>query len=284
VLDILPGDPVAVTGCMAGSPFNMPTAVFSGNTWPSGVGPLAIAGTNPNSLTVTYPWVATPNATDSTCVLTNVQRGGRNTLFTHNTVITDSTHGLSSANSPRQGGPNYEINNLLRESIMLGPWFNNTRSEGTASETFNFDITSMTADHLVWPTWTAANYTEYGNNSAFPLGPCTTPAGCNPPLTMYFPATAYCTAATPGLSAGGAAGCVGFTGAMGLPTGPMPLTLNDYHNFALRSDSLFFAANSEQASDGKSMGADITAIDSAETTTTYTCPYTCGSPGPFSDR
>jgi hypothetical protein len=231
-------------------------------------------------LTVTYPWVATANAVDTSgkCVLTNVQGGGRNTLFTHNTVITDSTHGLTSSNSPGQHGPNYQIHALLRDSILLGAWFNNPPGEGTPSETFNFDITSLTADHLVWPTRTASKYTEYGNNTAFAAGPCTTPTGCNPPVSMYFPTTDYCTGAT------STSACVGFIGAMSLPSGPMPLTLNDYHNYALRSDSLFFAGNSQQASDGKSMGADISAIDNAETTTTYTCPYTCGSPGPFVDH
>jgi hypothetical protein len=280
VLDILPGDPVFVSGCTGITAFNMPTAVFSGNTWAAGVGPLAVAGTNPSSLTVTYPWVATANAVDTSgkCVLTNVQGGGRNTLFTHNTVITDSTHGLTSSNSPGQHGPNYQIHALLRDSILLGAWFNNPPGEGTPSETFNFDITSLTADHLVWPTRTASKYTEYGNNTAFAAGPCTTPTGCNPPVSMYFPTTDYCTGAT------STSACVGFIGAMSLPSGPMPLTLNDYHNYALRSDSLFFAGNSQQASDGKSMGADISAIDNAETTTTYTCPYTCGSPGPFVDH
>jgi len=281
VLDILPGDPVAVWGCTAVTAFNVPTANFSGNTWPSGVGPFAVAGTNPNSLTVTYPWVATPNAVDASgnCFLSIGQGGGRNTLYTHNTAIQESVHAFSSTNTPAGNGPHYQINGLVRDNITLsGGWFNSSRTEGTSTETFDYDITSLTADHNVWPTRTASNYTEYGNNTAFAAGPCTTPTGCNPPLSMYFPATDYCTGAT------STSACVGFIGAMSLPSGPMPLTLNDYHNFALRSDSLFFAGNSQQASDGKSMGADISAIDNAETTTTYTCPYTCGSPGPFVDH
>jgi hypothetical protein len=278
VLDIRAGDPVFVTGCTSVSAFNMPTTVFSGNTWAAGVGPAAAAGTNPASLTVIYPFVATPNAVDSSgnCNLSNIQGGSRNFLFTHNTLIQDSNFSLTSTNTGNSKGPQYALNGLVRDSIILGTGGWKATTEGTASETFSWDFNTLTADHLVWPGRTAASYTEYGNNQNFSAGPCTTPTGCNPPVSIYFPATDYCTGATP------TSACVGFTGAM--TASSMPLVLNDYHNFALRSDSLFFAGNSQQASDGTSMGANISAIDTAQTQATYVCPYSCGSPGPFADQ
>jgi hypothetical protein len=62
----------------------------------------------------------------------------------------------------------------------------------------------------------------------------------------------------------------------------MPLTLPDYHQFELRSDSVFYAGGSEGASDGTSMGANIPAIDGAQTESTYVCRTPCGL-GPFHD-
>jgi hypothetical protein len=32
------------------------------------------------------------------------------------------------------------------------------------------------------------------------------------------------------------------------------------------------------------MGPDLTAIDAAQTTEQFVCPYACGSPGPYPDH
>ena len=63
----------------------------------------------------------------------------------------------------------------------------------------------------------------------------------------------------------------------------MPLTMPNYHNFALRPDSVFHSGGSQQASDGTDMGANITAIDTAQTQNLFVCPISCIGPGPFRD-
>ena len=284
VLDINAGDPVAVTMCSNTVFNNVTTAVHSGRAVPSEAGPLASVGSaawngTPNSanLTVSYPWVATPNSSDTSgyCTVTNVQGGPANFTFQHNTVITDATYSITSNNDPTSGA-NFQPHSLLRDSIMLGGGWYNTAwgTEGSPTETYDYDVTSMTADHLVWPTRTAVNYTEYSNNPFFATGPCPATTGCHPPVSMYFPTTPYCTGAT------STSACVGFVGAMSASS--MPLALSDYHGFELRSDSVFYAGSSEDASDGTSMGANILAIDSAQTLNLYVCATPCGS-GPYPD-
>ncbi|MGD0571147.1 MAG: Ig domain-containing protein [Candidatus Sulfotelmatobacter sp.] len=267
VFDINPGDPISVTGCTGIAAFNVPVHAVAGYSVPTGVGPLAAAGTIPASLTVTYPWTATANASDSTesCILTKGEGGPLNFTLSHVTFITDASHVITSSNAPHNW-PNFQVNALLENSIFTGGgWFNNTVGEGTGTETFNYDYTSLTANDLVWPTRTSSKYTALGNN---PFCPAAAP-------TMYFPITSYCADSTPTSS------CIGFQGAMSVSS--MPLTMNDYHDFALSSDSLFYAGNSQEASDGTSMGADITAIDSAQTQNTYVCQTPCGTGGPWPD-
>lgn len=290
VMNIAAGDPLAITGCTT-TAFNVSTHVISGSPpVPVGIGaqplnPLASAGTaawtgtfSPGNVTVTYPWVATPNAVDNsgTCTITNVEGGPQNLILQHMTFVTDANQVIGNGNAPKGGGPNFQINHIFRDSIFLNSgagaagWDNTTVGEGTPTETFNYDFTTMTADHLVWPRRTASKYTFYGNN---PLAPVASPV-------MYFPTGDYCPGATPTLN------CIGFTGEAAHPTmsaTSMPLVMNDYHNFALRSDSVFFAGNSEQASDGTSMGTDMSALDVSQTQNTFVCPSTCGSPGPFPD-
>jgi hypothetical protein len=262
VTDVNPGDPISISGCSTTS-FNASTQIVGGVTVPARVGPLAAAGTNPASLTILYP--STVNGSDLTgnCILTKGQGGPANVSIQHMTFVTDAIHAITSNNAPT-GGPNFAITTNFANSIVLGGgWFNNPVGEGTPTEKFNHDFTSMTADHLVWPTRTSSNYTPYCNNTAFP---CTTPI-------MYFPATSYC----PGASAN--SGCVGFIGA--LSAGSMPLALPDYHNYALAVGSIFKSGAVNQASDGTDQGANMAAIDAAETQNLYNCGPTCS--GPFPD-
>jgi hypothetical protein len=93
---------------------------------------------------------------------------------------------------------------------------------------------------------------------------------------VQFPSSANCTGPTPTSSG------VGFAGMMN--TGTFSITFSDYHNFTLLSNSVFAAGQSEGASDGLSMGANISAIDSAQTQKTSVCPYACGTSGPFPDN
>ena len=269
--DISPGDPVFVIGCTSVTAFNMPTQVLSSHTVALGVGPLAANGTNPASLTVTYPWAATANAVDSSgnCTITNIQGGPQNVSINHHTLITDAGLAIGNGNT-LNSGPNFQVNHLFTNSIMLGGgWNDSVRGEGSLTETFNYDATTMTADYLVWPTRTAASYTEYGNDALAVDPSGCSGVGCHPPATMLFPATPYCTGSAP------TAACVGFTGAMSTST--MPLVLNDYHGYGLISGSTFKAGGAGQARDGTDMGVNILALDAAQTLNQY-----AGS-GPYPD-
>ena len=273
VTDISPGDPVVMLSC-TNAAFNVASHTVSAHVVPLGVGPLAAVGTNPSSLVVTYPWVTAGNSSDTsgTCTLGSVERGPQQLNFSHLSVISDSRVPLGEGNAASTG-PAYAVNNLIQDSIFLTGTggsvlgFNNSAvGEGTPTEGWNYDHTSLTADHLVWPTRTSSNYTAYGNNPFYPVA--------SP--VMYFPATAYCTGST------STSACVGFQGAMSMSA--MPLTLTDYHNFELRSDSVFSAGQADAASDGTAMGANIPAIDAAQTQNVYVCQTACGSAGPYPDN
>jgi len=272
VFDISAGDPVGIFNCQSVSGFNMATTNYSSPGsfyWPNTLGPKAAVGTNPNSLTVTYPWTTTANATDTSGYCTLIAQGGpQGVEWVHNTVISDANYVLTGDNEATQG-PNFEMNALLQNNIWVGlaggmGWDSN-RGTGCPTEQFNYDISSLTNDHEVWPGQTASKYCLYGNNPNFAVS--------SPQI--YTPATSYCTGAT------SSASCVGFSGAMSATA--MPLTLPDYHSFGLRSDSSFHAGNADAASDGTNMGANIAAIDAAQTQNVYVCTTACGSAGPYSD-
>lgn len=279
VMDTPVGYPVSITGCTSVTGFNVATTNRGGALNPNGIGPLATVGSAPwtgtfssAGVTVTYPWATSGTDSAGFCTVTNVEGGPYNMLLNHMTFITDSNQTVGNGNTTTGQGPNFQMNHVFRDSLMLNSgalsagWYNSVIGEGTPTEQFNYDFTSMTADHLVWPTRTSSRYTAYGNNPTIPV--------VSP--TMLFPASDYCTGAT---YAGSGSNCMAFTGAMSLASGPMPLTLNDYHGYALRSDSPYHNA----ASDGTDIGANITLIDTAETLNLYGCPYSCGGPGPYPD-
>jgi hypothetical protein len=287
VMNINAGDPVSISGCTSVPTFNVATHTACGKTGSAaGIGPKAIIGSTPwsgsydvSGVSVVYPWAAPPNAQDSsgTCKITNLESGPQSLLITHNSFITDIQNAIGAGPAP-SAGPSFQTNHLFRDSIILSGnsprgWNNGPCGEGTPTENFDYDTTTMTADHLVLPTRAASSYTEFGNHPYFPNPFCNTPNGCSPPPTFHFPTTDYCAGATP------TPACVGFTGAMSLPTGPMPVALSDYHGYVLRSDSSFHSA----ASDGTDIGVNIPAIDAAQTTNLYVCTSFCGSPGPFPD-
>jgi hypothetical protein len=294
------GFPVAVVNC-TDTRFNVPNYSKSGFATPSGIGPVTPSGSaawngtwSIANVTITYPWTSAPGGaseTSGTCILTNVQGNPGNFLMTHFTYISDTDTPIGTGASVH-GGPNFAMDSLFRDSIVLtrfsagagsGGWFNSAvggSSEGTASGgttgtmQFDRDITSLTADHIVWPrpTGTNTHYTEYGNHPSYKDSAGCTGAGCNPPTTMFFPTSDFCSGSTP------TSNCVGFVGAMNASS--MPIVLDDYHGYALRSDSSFHNA----ASDGTDMGAIMSAIDSAQTANLYVCTSSCGSPGPYPDQ
>ncbi|MGA7220428.1 MAG: hypothetical protein WBX38_19085 [Candidatus Sulfotelmatobacter sp.] len=261
------GDAVLISGCTADTAFNTATTTIAGHTVPILA---ALANTPSSGLTVTFPSAATVADNSGTCQLDYIQGWPNHMQYLHNTFVNNLTWSITDEDE-FASGPNYARNSVLRDSITTGGgWYNNPLGEGTNTELFGWDVGSLIAGHMVWPTRTASKYTEYESTGA-----CARPAGCSPPATMYFPASDYCSGATP------TSACVGFAGAMSASS--MPMTLTDYHGFELLSGSIFKAGASEQASDGTDMGANIPAIDAAQTANVYVCGSACGSPGPYPD-
>ena len=131
------------------------------------------------------------------------------------TFITDATESIGDGPSA-SNGPNFTHNDVFVNSIMLSGagrgncsgspcagWWDDSFSqgEGNISETYGFDVSSMTVAWLVWPGRIYTLYDEYSNNPSFPDPQCSattgnwnptaggsTPSvgGCNPPNSMIF--------------------------------------------------------------------------------------------------
>lgn len=272
------GDPVPITQCQTASFNTVGTTLHAGSYVPSGIGP----GANGNStvwngsyqvgnVTVSAAHAGTAGTTETShyCKFTTLQGAPYSLHWNHNTLVSNSTHVLNSSsafNNSDTDGPIVQLNEALQNSLFTaGDWGSSAVGSGTVAEQYWADtVNTLTADHLVFPGQTSANYTPFGLNPFFPvLSP-----------VMYFPTTAYC----PGASASPT--CIGFIGAMSAIS--MPLTLADYHNFALINGSSFQAGAADQAPDGLDVGDAIPALDVAQTQNIYVCKSACGS-GPFPD-
>jgi len=283
-MSIAQGDGFFITGCTGNTSFNSPTQVISGHTVPMlGWYAFAASGTTTvGSNTVPYVTFATsvtgPDSSGN-CLLDYIPGWPSQVTYSHNTFVTDVTWGITSGDS-FSSGPNYQRYALFRDSIQLGGglFFTNSPGRGLPSQHFMFDWTTSTFDHLVAPADTSS-YTELSQNSLFPAGPCGSPSGCTP-TTIYQPTTPNCTGSTVN-------NCVGFTGAMSSSTMPginAYTPLADYHGLTLVSTSPYYASGANDASDGTSMGANIPAIDTAQTQNIFVCSTPCGSGNPFPDN
>jgi hypothetical protein len=288
-MDINQGDGFIVTGCTGNTGFNSPTQVIAGHTLPM---LFWVAAANSSTVTIgsnTYPIVTfatTQTASDTTqsCLLDYISSWPSHPIYKHVTSVTDLAWGITTGDSVSTNPP-YATYALFRDSIQLGSCaFLAAVGEGSPTQKFMFDTTTLTFDHMVCPTRTAS-YLEFGNNNLFPAGPCTTLGGCTP-STVYFPTNSNCTGST-------VSNCVGFTNSMSTSVQPGANAFNpvsDYHGFTLLSSSPYFAGGANDASDGTSMGANIPAIDTALTSpAAFNCVVNgvtlpCGSPGPFPDN
>jgi hypothetical protein len=274
--DVTVGDPVTFIGCNNAN-LNTPTLSIPGYSGP-GAGPAALTGTNgltAYGVMVVYPTPSSSGVTlgDTGCTLDLSSGSPKNFLYEHNTLISDKQAALTAGNAGQFSQFGGIFDNLW---VSGGGWQDSGSSvpEGTSTETVNWVTTELTNAPDVWAGRPASSYTEFGNNPSYPDSAGCAGSGCNPPLTMYFPATSYCTGATPTSS------CVGFTGAMSTST--MPLTLPDYHNWALIAGSSFKAGGATPASDGTDMGANIAALDAAQTANVFICSPNCLS-NPYPD-
>jgi hypothetical protein len=170
--------------------------------------------------------------------------------------------------------PPYAHNYAFQNSIFVAGtgsgtygWYTSVAgSEGTSTEKYNYDYTSLTADHNVIPGRTASLYTAFGNNVNFPE---------SSPV-LYFPTTSYCTGPT------ATSTCVGFNGTEYYNASSMVLSPEDYHDLKLTPGTSYAAGGTNEASDGTDEGANISAIDSEQVQNLYVCSTSCGS-GPYPD-
>jgi hypothetical protein len=111
------------------------------------------------------------------------------------------------------------------------------------------DQSSFEFHHLLFGQRTASSFTEYPGTGA---------ATVNPPSTIWTPPIQCAT------SDASTEGCIGFAGMMS-GTG-FKLDLSDWHGYALHSTSPYRSTGTRKASDDKDLGADLSAIDRAQTT------------------
>src|SRR5208337_1867657 len=130
--------------------FTISTSLYGQRT----SGSAAWTGTwSPANVTVTYPWVATPNSSDTsgTCQLVNNQGVPSPMMVTHQDFITDRDSPMGSG--PTGGNPTYLPNFLFRDSIALSVgaadsagFYNHytpvSPNEGTNTEVFDYDAGS----------------------------------------------------------------------------------------------------------------------------------------------
>ena len=281
-MNISTASPVLVSGCTVKTGFNTGTATWGVHTQPV-LGALASAGSAAwngtfaaSNLTVSFPSTVSGNDSAGGCVVTNFQGTPNHLSIDGLTFITDATEALGEGPNISTGpvwvnsGPLYTLNHLFKDSIFFNGggtsagWYNSITTEGTLTETFNYDVTSMTNFNLVWLGRTNTKYTEYGNNSSVvDPGGCTG-AGCTP-SSSFFPSTS-CAIDFNGTGAWAYGSCSG---------NAVPLTTADYHAYALNSNSPFHNASEY----GTDIGAILSAIDAAQTANTYICPYSCGGSG-----
>lgn len=256
------GDPVKLSSCTPDTGFNVGTA---------SVGPPVLSGA-PNSLTFTFANTGTANGTAS-CTLDNSAGAPQYFTINHNSTFAASnsasfcyTEGVS---------PNFQYprSSVITNNICAsnggnpGGFAASAKAEGTATENL-WDVSTLHFNTNVLTGRKSSSYTTYQNGetvNAFPgngVGLQNNPTGI------------VCPTGTPD------SGCLGIAMLMnGVPYNSNP---SDYHAFALRTDSVFAAGKSLQASDGLQRGADINQIDSAFDSQLYKCLTPCGT-GPFPD-
>jgi hypothetical protein len=251
-------DHVSIYGCDQDAALDTPSGVIYGSYSGQLLGPIALTGTNGNSpdgLTVVYPSTGSTSDFGGNCRLTNIQGGPFSFNYVHNSFITDKAAALTVLNS-QTNGASFAVNNQFRDSITTGPWYGRGYGipEGTSTEQWYADTTSLTADHLLFVTSNGSNYTAYGNDPNAPV---------TPPFTMFFPTNS----------------CLGWIGSC---SGSLTISppFPDYHSYGLSPSSPYYSAGTL----GSSLGADVTSIDTYQTGKTFLCPYTCGSPGPYPDN
>jgi len=261
--DILVGDPLSVSNC-TDSTFNTGTTA---------IGALALTGTISSGLTVVYNNLSTGATSTTGCSLQTSQGYWNNLQWLHNTFVVSSGTAVSTTMfgitscPPATTITPYPRNQVIQNNLWgmdgWAGWVANGSAEGSSgakpSESC-WDKTTLTFNHNVIAERPQGNYTEY------PAGI----VGGQPGSTLYFPTTPQCSSTTPNTA------CIGFSGML---SGTFNQAPADFHAFELcggsgspagcAGSSVFAAGQSQQASDGLDMGANIPQIDAHMTMNMY---------------
>lgn len=281
VFNISAGDPVAITDCQ-NTLFNTVSSTLQGNTYvPSGIGPPASSPSatwtgafNVAAVTVTVASAGTSGTSDigGYCKFTTLQGAPYDIRWNHNTIVSDSTYVINSAqafDNSETDGPQFQILGTNQDNLFTnGKIGSSAVGTGTVAQNFWFDsLNTLTMDHSAFTGQSSPSYTAFGHNPIFPVA--------SP--VLFFPVNSC------GLGFNGEGSWI-----YGTCTPPVLLNTSDYHKFKLNIASIFHSGNPNQASDGLDNGVNIAAIDSALTENiafgTGICPSVCGSPGPYADN
>jgi hypothetical protein len=275
------GDPVSVYNC-ADSTFN------TGNTQ---LGPPALSGTLVAGLTVVYQSTTLTAGSTTGCTYNNGQGWPDYVEMNHNSDFSTDLLGEDPSSSSNGGTNPYTFsrNVTIVNGIVIGGGFKATFGEGNRAESQAFDPATLIFNNTIManrdtqvvcpghtapgPGGFAACYREYTSSHTVIV-----------PATLYGTPTEWCTTNDPT-----AGNCVGIQAAMS--TTAFPQIVLDYHTLALchagvaacnNLPSLYSAGQPFQATDGSDLGANITAIDAAQTSILYVCQSSCGT-GPYQD-
>ena len=240
------GDPVVVTNC-SDATFN----VGAGSI----IGPPALAGTNPNGLTVVYANPGTANATATNCHFDNFQGTPTFLTLAHNTIIGTGQGLYMALARGLAGGTAFVKNATVRDNIFTSGGINGQGLSDAAppnAQTRDWDLPSNIFRNNVYTGRNCSNYTDVLTSGG---------ALTRPPITSQCPATNTCSGATANST------CVGFLGLMSTTT--FNVNLADWNNYGLAPSSLFKSGAVNAASDGTDKGASMPAIGTAETRTQY---------------
>jgi hypothetical protein len=258
------GDPVSITACASGDQgFIVGTA---------SLGPPVLTG-SPSSLTFTYGNTGAPNGSAS-CTLDNAQGAPKNLTFDHNSAFTSEAAGavwmVAEGLAPKA---QFMVNNSFTNNLWAtnggngGGWSSSGKAEGNATEIL-WDTTTLHMNCNVLTGRKSSVYQKYQASDCSNQFPGNGAGGASNVTGIS------CSGATPDSSCVGAVGFMNGT--------PYTAIQSDYHQFALRPDSVYAAGQVNQGSDGLQRGANIAQIDAAIDSTQYTCATPCGT-GPFPD-
>jgi hypothetical protein len=261
------GDPVQIIGC-SDSSFNTNVGGGIGSGSPMYKGPLALAGTDPYSLTVSF---LSNHAAGSTygCQVWNGQGWAKNTSINHAAFYFYVNGRGIGSNANYAAVQNATFKNTIFSAETGGTNINscNTVSSGNSnaykSQGCAYDLSTLAFHHLLFPAATGSNAHEFPGDGSDVASP----------TSIFYPTNNGCLGAFDSTCLG-----LGSSASAAFSSNPA-----DYHAFKLHASSWWKNGAHNSSDDGTDPGPDIDKIDQAFQTIQYTCKTYCGATGPYPD-